>query len=65
MLITNTPICPECRQCVMSRKFSMFDIIFMVISTLVFFPLAIWLYLNPPALYCQGCGYILAEVPRG
>jgi len=61
MLITNTPVCSQCKKCVMSRHFSIMDYIGMTIFAILFFPVTIWIYLNPRYLYCRGCGTHLGE----
>jgi hypothetical protein len=63
MLIVNTPICSHCGKCVMTRRFSAGDCIGMALFAFLFFPVAIWVYLNPRYLHCQGCGFNLAEQP--
>ncbi|MEX2545135.1 MAG: hypothetical protein WD316_08415 [Phycisphaeraceae bacterium] len=63
MLILNTPVCPACSECVMTREFSGVDRWAMVVSLVLFFPLAIWLFLTPRRLYCQNCGKMLAPQP--
>ncbi len=62
MLITNTPICPRCQRAIMSRSFSAADWVGIVLFAIPFFPLAIWIYLNPRYLFCRNCGAKLAEV---
>ena len=63
MLIVNTPVCPHCTKCVLTRKFTTTDKIAMGLCVFLFFPLAIWIYLNPDFLYCQSCGAELSERP--
>lgn len=47
----------------MTRKFTAVDYIGMVIFTLLAFPVAIWIYLNPRSLVCQSCGAELNQGP--
>ncbi|MEX0885026.1 MAG: hypothetical protein WD009_01185 [Phycisphaeraceae bacterium] len=47
----------------MTREFSGVDRWAMVVSLVLFFPLAIWLFLTPRRLYCQNCGKMLAPQP--
>ena len=64
MLFVNTPVCPSCNKCVLTRKFFTIDYIGMVLFVFLFFPVAIWVYLNPRSLYCQSCGKELSERPQ-
>jgi branched-subunit amino acid permease len=63
MLILNTPICPKCNDCVMTRDLSKFDWFGMALFFFIFFPLAIWIYMTPRRLYCQNCGKVLSPRP--
>ncbi len=63
MLIVNTPICPRCTKSILTRQFSTADYVGMVLFLLLFFPVSIWIYLNPRSLYCQSCGTKLNERP--
>lgn len=47
----------------MTRRFSATDYVGMVLFVLLFFPIAIWVYLNPRFLYCQSYGKQLSERP--
>ena len=64
MLITNTPICPRCRECVMTRQLSWIEFAGIAVFLILFFPIAIWIYLTPRALYCQNCGNVLSTRPK-
>lgn len=63
MLIVNTPICPDCGECVMTRDLSTLDRVGMLLSLFIFFPLAIWIYLTPRRIFCQSCGKVLTTKP--
>ena len=63
MFIVNNPICPQCKEAIMSRQFSTLDNIGIFILIFVFFPVALLLYLSPRALYCRNCGNTLSEAP--
>jgi len=62
MLIITAPICPRCHEAIMSRHFSTFEKVAMVLLLLMFFPFAVWIYLTPRYLFCRNCGNKLAEV---
>jgi branched-subunit amino acid permease len=63
MLIVNTPICPNCGDCMMTRDLSILDRFGILLFAFIFFPLAIWIYLTPRSLFCQGCGKVLSPNP--
>jgi hypothetical protein len=64
MFVVNTPICPRCGDCVMSRELSALDWIGMAVFTLLFFPLAIFIFLTPKRLHCRCCGKVISDRPE-
>ena len=64
MFIVNTPICPQCKDAIMSRGFSTLDNIVIFVFIFIFFPPALFLYLSPRSLHCHNCGNTLSDAPR-
>ncbi len=51
----NPSVCPQCKLGMLRRGFTWLQFVGIVLFTVIFFPVALMVFLSPAYLYCEHC----------